>query len=164
MIARAHSSHLGTNACVRRARDMLFWPCMADQIKDEVQNCEVCNDFLARQQKESLMTHKIPETPWSKVCQDLFTLGDENYLVTVDYYSDYFEPGLPSDTTAESVTNATKRHFARHGIAYMVTDSIPVHILASSPVNGNFSTLPVHHCIAKAMEKLNRQSKSKRIW
>ena len=98
MIARAHSSHLGTNACVRRARDM------ADKIKDQVQNCEVCNDFLARQLKEPLMTHKIPETTWSKVCQDHFTFGDENYLVTVDYYSDYFEPGLPSDTTAESVT------------------------------------------------------------
>ena len=125
MIARAHSSHLGPDACARRARDVLFWPSMADQIKDQVQNCEVCNDFLARQQKEPLMTHKIPETPWSKVGQDLFTLGDENYLVTVDYYSDYFELDLLSDTTAESVINATKRHFARHGIADMVTDNGP---------------------------------------
>ena len=64
---------------------------MADQIKNKVQNCKVCNDFLARQQKEPLVTHKIPGTPWSKVGQDLYTLGDENYLVTVDYYSDYFE-------------------------------------------------------------------------
>ena len=125
MIAKAHSSHLGPDACVRRARDVLFWPSMADQIKDQVQNCEVCNDFLARQQKEPLMTHKIPETPWSKVGQDLFTLGDENYLVTVDYYSDYFELDLLSDTTAESVINATKCHFARHGIADMVTDNGP---------------------------------------
>ena len=125
MVARAHSSHLGPDACVRRARDVLFWPSMADQIKDQVQNCEVCNDFLARQQKEPLMTHKIPETPWSKVGQDLFTLGDENYLVTVDYYSDYFELDLLSDTTAESVVDATKRHFARHGIADMVTDNGP---------------------------------------
>ncbi|PFX33792.1 Retrovirus-related Pol polyprotein from transposon 17.6 [Stylophora pistillata] len=30
-----------------------------------------------------------------------------------------------SDTTAESVVNATKRHFARHGIADMVTDNGP---------------------------------------
>jgi len=50
---------------------------MADQGKDQVQNFEVCNDFLARQQKESLMTHKIPETPWSKVSQDILTLGDD---------------------------------------------------------------------------------------
>ena len=125
MIARAHSSHLGPDACVQRARDVPFWPSMADQIKDQVQNCEVCNDFLARQQKEPLMTHKISETPWSKVGQDLFTLSNENYLAIVDHYSDYFELDLLSDTTAESVIDATKCHFARHGIVNMVTDNGP---------------------------------------
>ena len=126
MIARVHSSHLGPDACVRRARNVLFWPGMVGQIKDQVQCCEVCNDFLARQQKEPLMTHKIPETPWSKVGQDLFTEGGENYLVTVDFYSDYFELDLLADTTAEStVIKATKCHFARHGIADMVTDNGP---------------------------------------
>ena len=71
------------------------------------------------------MTHKIPDTPWSKVGQDLFLLGKENYLVTVDFYSDYFELDLLKDTTAETVINATKSHFARHGIADMVTDNGP---------------------------------------
>ena len=33
MIARVHFSHLGPDACVRRARDVLFWPSMAGQIK-----------------------------------------------------------------------------------------------------------------------------------
>ena len=125
MIARVHSSHLGPDACARRARDVLFWPGMVGQIKEQVQSCEVCNDFLARQQKEPLMTHKIPDTPWSKVGQDLFVLGKENYLVTVDFYSDYFELDLLKDTTAETVINATKSHFARHGIADMVTDNGP---------------------------------------
>ena len=41
--------------------------------------------------------------------------------MTVDYYSDYFELDLLSDTTAELVISATKRHFARHGIVNMVT-------------------------------------------
>ena len=125
MIARVHSSHLGPDACVRRARDVLFWPGMVGQIKDQVQRCEVCNDFLSRQQKQPLMTYKIPEIPWSKVGQDLFTEGGENYLVTVDFYSDYFELDLLADTTAESVIKATKCHFARHGIADMVTDNGP---------------------------------------
>ena len=125
MIARAHPSHLGPDACVHRACDVLLWPSMLDQIKNQVQSCEVCNDFLARQRKEPLMTHKIPKTPWSKVGQDLFTLGDESYLVTVDYYSDHFQLDLLSDTTAKPVINATKRHFACHGIADMVTDNGP---------------------------------------
>ena len=45
--------------------------------------------------------------------------------MTVDFYSDYFEPDLLADTTAESVIEATKHHFARHGIADMMTDNGP---------------------------------------
>ena len=43
-ITRVHCSHLGPDACVRRARDVLS---IASQIKKQVQNCEVCNYFLA---------------------------------------------------------------------------------------------------------------------
>ena len=158
-ITRVHSSHLGPDACVRRARDVLFWPSMAGQIKEQVQNCEVCNDFLARQQKEPLMTHKIPDTPWSKVGQDLFTYGSETFLVTVDYYSDYFELDLLQDATTESVIKATKSHFARHGIADMITDNGPQYASdqsASFTRDGNFSTLPVRHYTVRATAKQNQ--------
>ena len=72
------------------------------------------------------MTHKLPDTPWSKVAQDIFILGNQNYLVTVaDYYSDCFELHPLQDTTAETVINVIKSHLARHGIADMVTDNRP---------------------------------------
>ena len=125
MIARVHSSHSGPDACVRRARDILFWPGMSSEIKEKVKSYEVCNDFLAKQQKEPLMTHKIPDTPWSKVGQDLFSSSGETYLVTVDYYSDYFELDLLEEITAAAIIKTTKSHFARHGIADMVTDNGP---------------------------------------
>uniref|UniRef100_A0ABM0MHB3 Uncharacterized protein K02A2.6-like n=1 Tax=Saccoglossus kowalevskii TaxID=10224 RepID=A0ABM0MHB3_SACKO len=125
MIARAHTSHLGPDACVRRARDVLFWPGMIGEITEKVKSCSTCNDFLAKQQKEPLMTHSIPNTPWSKVGQDLFMIYRENYLVTVDYYSDYFEIDHLEDTTSSTIIDATKSHFARHGIADMMTDNGP---------------------------------------
>ena len=83
-------------SCVRQARDVLFWPGMAGQIKEQVQNCAVCNAFLTGQKKEPLITHRIPDTPWSKVGQDLFIYWNETLTVTVtvDYYSDYFELDL----------------------------------------------------------------------
>ena len=61
----------------------------------------------------------------SKVGQDLFTYGSETFLVTADYYSDYFELDLLQDATTESVIKAPKSHFARHGIADMITDNGP---------------------------------------
>ena len=40
----------------------------------------------------------------------------KNYLVTVDYYSDFFEVDELKDTTSETVVPYTKKNFARHGI------------------------------------------------
>jgi len=73
MIARAHFSHLGPYACVYQAQDVF-------------RTMKFAMTSLLAHKKEPLMTHKILQTPWSKVGQDLFTLGDENFLVTVDYY------------------------------------------------------------------------------
>ena len=125
MMDKVHSSHQGVAACVRRARDVLFWPGMSAEITEMVTACSVCSEYQVRQQKEPLMTHKIPKTPWTKVGQDLFSYQGDNYLVTVDFYSDYFELDHLSDTTAATVVDATKAHFSRHGIADMVTDNGP---------------------------------------
>ena len=35
------------------------------------------------------MTPELPSRPWNIVAQDLFSLGDENYLITVDAYSGF---------------------------------------------------------------------------
>ena len=48
-----------------------------------------------------------------------------HYLMAVDYYSDYFERVLLSDTSAELVVSATKLHFAGLSIADMFTDNGP---------------------------------------
>ena len=72
------------------------------------------------------MTYEIPTRPWKMVAQDLFTLSHVKYLITVDYYSDYWELDLVSDTTSETVVGCTKAHFARHGIPEtVVTDNGP---------------------------------------
>ena len=99
MMNRTHSSHLGAAACVRITRDVLFWPGMSSEITVVVTACSIYNNYKARQQKEPLMTHKIPKTTWTLVGQDLFSYRGDDYLVTVYFYSDYFELDHLSDTT-----------------------------------------------------------------
>jgi hypothetical protein len=83
MLRRIHSSHLGIEACLRKSRDSLYWPLMNEEIKDYVNKC---SEFQRKQQKEPLMTHDVPDKPWSKLGIDIFTFKTENYLVTVDYH------------------------------------------------------------------------------
>ena len=58
MLARTHSSHQGAEACVRRARDVIFWPGMTAEIKEMANQCSICNEYKHKQHKEPLMTGK----------------------------------------------------------------------------------------------------------
>nr|XP_006818475.1 PREDICTED: uncharacterized protein K02A2.6-like [Saccoglossus kowalevskii] len=90
---------------------------MTAEIKDKITQCSPCNEYLSKQQKEPLMSYEIPSRPWKMVGQDLFTYNKTDYLITVDYYSDYWElDKLDTDTTSSTIVNCTKSHFARHGI------------------------------------------------
>ncbi|KAG1667797.1 hypothetical protein GQR58_018255 [Nymphon striatum] len=120
MIKKIHSSHQGVEASIRRASDSLFWIGMAAQIKDAVNRCDACNAFLTKNPKEPLMTWGVPTARWQMVAQDIFTYMSKQYLITVDYFSDYWEVDEIPDMTSETVISCTKEHFARHGIPFLV--------------------------------------------
>ena len=45
MIKRTHSSHLGIEASLRKARDMIYWPGMNADIRDFIGQCSTCNEL-----------------------------------------------------------------------------------------------------------------------
>ena len=99
---------------------------MSAGIKEMVSHCEICSNHMYNQQKEPLMTYEIPSRPWKMIAQDLFTYKQKDYLITVDYYSDFWEVDLLTDTTSQTVIDHTKSYFARYGIPeIVVTDNGP---------------------------------------
>lgn len=126
MKEKIHSSHLGVSGCLRRARECLYWPGMSSDIKEWIQTCETCRSFEVSQPKETLVPHDVPDRPWAKVGTDIFTLDGKDYLVTVDYHSNFFEVDRLSDTTSAGVIRKLKSHFARYGVAEtIVSDNGP---------------------------------------
>lgn len=116
MLKKAHENHQGAEATIRRAKDVLFWPGMNGDIHNVVSQCSLCNEYLTKQQKEPMMTPEIPTRPWQVVAQDLFTLDRENFLITVDYFSDFWELDQLPDTLSSTVVTKTKQNFSRYGI------------------------------------------------
>ena len=86
MLSQIPSSHLGIEKCKRRARDLLYWPGMNQQIADMVSKCNTCNMYRNSQAKEPLKSHELPERPWKKVAIALFEINKQEYMVMVDYY------------------------------------------------------------------------------
>ena len=115
MMKAVHSTHSGIEGCLKRARECIFWPGMSADIKNLISSCEVCQSYSSANQQETLIPHEVPSRPWEKVGLDLFEIEGKDYLITVDYLSNFWEIDRLRDTKASTVIKALKAHFARYG-------------------------------------------------
>ena len=116
MLMKIHASHIGVQGCLRRAREVLYWPGMSKEVEEYVATCETCSSFSLEQGKEPLISHEIPSRPWEKIAVDLFDFDSRDFMVTVDYYSSFFEVDRLTRKTAEEIVKKLKAHLSRHGI------------------------------------------------
>ena len=72
------------------------------------------------------MPHKVPSRPWEKVGANIFEHDDKEYLIMVDYYSNFWEVDRLPDMKASTVILKLKNHFARYGcLVQVVSDNGP---------------------------------------
>ena len=58
----------------------------------------------------------MPNNPWAKVGLDLFSYGNRDYLVAVDYFSSFIEVKELKVASSKEVINNLKEIFSRKGI------------------------------------------------
>ena len=61
------------------------------------------------------MPHEVPSRPWEKVATDIFEFKNKSFLITVDYYSNFWAVDKLPDTKARTVILKLKNHFTRYG-------------------------------------------------
>ena len=62
MKLKIHSSQLGIQACLRRARECIFWPGMSAEMEHRISKCELCRELdCTTCAKKTLMSHEVPE-------------------------------------------------------------------------------------------------------
>ena len=72
------------------------------------------------------MSHPAPLRPWEKVGMDIFTFHSQDYLITEDYLSGYFEIDRLPSKKINDVAYALRQQFARHGVPLeVVSDNSP---------------------------------------
>jgi predicted Fe-S protein YdhL (DUF1289 family) len=116
LIKEIHVAHSGVNGCIRRARELFYWPGMTSEIRDHVTQCELCRRHDRIQSKEPMILRELPSRPWQMIAVDLFAHAGKQYLVMVDYYSDYFEIEQLATVSAAAIINRMRSQFSRHGI------------------------------------------------
>ena len=116
VVEKLHTAHMGIDACLRRARECVYWLGLNGQIKDHVQACQTCQMYAQKQPRETFLSTEVPTRPWSVVAADLFSFAGREYMVLVDYYSNFIEVDVLPDTLSTTIIYLLKRQFARHGI------------------------------------------------
>ncbi len=116
MLQKIHEGHLGEVKCKRRAREVMYWPRINQDISQTTASCELCRAHRPKQQAEPLMTHPVPHRPYYKVGTDLFDCDGKSYIVVTDYFSNYPEVGVLQSTSSKAVISYLKTVFARHGV------------------------------------------------
>ena len=56
ILKRLHSSHQGIEKTRRRARQVVYWPCLNNDIETTVSSCSKCQEYRPSQCREPLIT------------------------------------------------------------------------------------------------------------
>lgn len=117
MLKKLHTGHLGAEKQKRLARTAIYWPGINKDIDEMCAKCGACIKFRPSQGKESYATECGEQWgPWEKVGTDLFTWSGCDFLIVIDYYSNYPEIAKLESITSNSVITHLKSIFARHGV------------------------------------------------
>ena len=99
-----------------RARELLYWPGMSQEIKDPVKHCDICNGHRNEQTKQPLLQREVPKWPWRKVTTDLYYMNGDSYLIHLDCFSKFFEVLMLQDTSF-TVIKCLLQNVAIHGLS-----------------------------------------------
>ena len=88
---------------------------MNAELKEMIATCETCRKYETSHKKEYLIPQEVPSQPREIEEVDLFELNKKEYMITVDYYSNFWEIDCLASNTSSAVVLKLKNHFACYG-------------------------------------------------
>ena len=111
-----HVGHYVIDKTNLRAREIVYWPGISEDIKVTYNRCDICTKFSRTQQKEMLQSVKIPQSRWKQLGLDIFSLRNMHYLLTVDYFSQFSIVRKLQTLQSMSVIKHPKEIFTEIGV------------------------------------------------
>ena len=84
-----HMGHYAVDKMSLRARETVYWPGISKDIRHTYHHCHICAKFARTQQRETLQFIETPQTAWEQLGLDIFTLRNTQYLLVIDYFSQF---------------------------------------------------------------------------
>ena len=116
-----HKAHQGVLRTKQRARLTVYWPGIDNDIENLILTCRHCQDHLPSHTKEPIITKSRPTRPFQEIAVDLCSYAGQDYLITVDCYTDWPNIyALTRNTTTSQISAALRQTFCRTAIPDIV--------------------------------------------
>ena len=118
VLALAHEGHLGMVGTKQNLRSKIWWPGMDKAAERYCRTCHGCQTVAKPDPPEPLNPTTMPDGPWQDLATDLLgpLPSGHSILVTVDYYSRYYEYDILKSTVTERVIDSLEEILCRHGL------------------------------------------------
>ncbi|KAG1696506.1 Transposon Ty3-G Gag-Pol polyprotein [Nymphon striatum] len=111
-----HLSHQGLVKTKQLARRCYYWPGMNASIKNLIEGCRTCFEFLPSQPQEPILEGTMPSIPMTHVGVDLFEAIGKTYIVMIDRYSGFLFVSKLTNSSTISVINILLKWFYDFGL------------------------------------------------
>ena len=100
-----HSGHCGVTGMAERAREVMYWPGLTEEIEEARAGCKTCIRIAPSQPSAPPSDLPTPDYPFQQVSTDYFEVMGKHYMVFVCRYSNWISVyHSRSGTTAELLT------------------------------------------------------------
>lgn len=116
MLNKIHIGHFGLEMSLRRAKEVVYWPGMVNDVTNVINNCQTCWEHKKSNSPEPMLLQKQPQRPWEKLGIDLFAWNGKHFVVIGDYFSKFVDFAKISDESSETVIREIKMLLSRYGV------------------------------------------------
>ena len=120
IVESLHAAHQGTASMERRAKSIIFWPGMTNDIHQVRARCIQCNTNAPSQAQLPSTPARPPSTPFDQIFADFFDSGGHHYLVVGDRLSGwpevYSTPSGSANAGAKGLIACLRKFIATFGV------------------------------------------------
>jgi hypothetical protein len=115
LLQNIHLDHCGVVKALAKAREVIYWPGMSNDIKKVVESCYQCQSRTKAQIKEPMISASLPQYLFQRIAVDYCEAIGRMFLVTVDAYSHWINIYPVGGTDCLTLFPILMRHFAEQG-------------------------------------------------
>ena len=117
VLRHLHESHQGLVRTKERARLIVYWPGLDNDIDNIISSCKQCQDHLPSNPREPIAFKPTPGRPFQELAIEFCAYAGHDFLVLVDCYTDWPDViHMGHSTTTHHLLAVLKQAFCRSGV------------------------------------------------